>query len=415
MTHSADRLPPVIVLGGDANALSIARSLGADGVRVYAIGDPAAHTRYSRYCEWLAVPAGDNYEDAWTAYLLGPDSEPLRGAVLLAASDAAIEIIGTFREQLAEKFRLDDSNTSAQLCMLNKLCTYQKARDAGVPTPRFWVVSARNECLLQEQELPYPIIVKPVFSHVFDDRFGRKFFLARNPDELRASLQTMHEAGIEALLMEMIPGPDDRLCSYYTYLDESSDPLFHFTKRIIRRFPANMGAACYHVTDWIPEVRDLALKLFKYVGLRGLANAEFKRDERDGLLKLIECNARFTAANCLVAKSGIDLGRFVYNRIVGRPQPAVEPYAIGMRLWYPVEDFQSFLELRRSGAIRFGDWIASIAHRQMFPYFRWDDPVPTLVSGCRRLKNRVLDGWQSILPAGAALAAGQTHKLQKIS
>jgi hypothetical protein len=57
-----------------------------------------------------------------------------------------------------------------------------------------------------------------------------------------------------------------------------------------------MGNACYHLTDWNPEVGDLSLKLFQWVGLRGLANAEFKRDERDGKLKLIECNARFTAS-----------------------------------------------------------------------------------------------------------------------
>ena len=65
-----------------------------------------------------------------------------------------------------------------------------------------------------------------------------------------------------------------------------------------------------------------ALRLFRHVGLRGLANVEFKLDPRDGQYKLIECNARFTAANGLVAKSGIDLGRFVYCRAVGLPLPS---------------------------------------------------------------------------------------------
>ncbi len=66
---------------------------------------------------------------------------------------------------------------------------------------------------------------------------------------------------------------------------------------MIRRNPPGMGVGSYHITDWIPEVRDVALQLFKYMGLRGLVNAEFIRDVRDGQLKLIEINARFTAAN----------------------------------------------------------------------------------------------------------------------
>ena len=156
-----------------------------------------------------------------------------------------------------------------------------------------------------------------------------------------------------------------------------------------------MGNGCYHVTDWNPEVRDLSLALFRQVGLRGLANVEFKRDERDGRLKLIECNARFTAANCLVARSGFDLAAFVYNRLVGRPQPPLETYARGMRLWDPVRDFQAFLELRRQGRLTFWTWVASVLHRQI---------VPVLPSGPTRC--RPLCEWRSRWrPAGAENAA----------
>jgi predicted ATP-grasp superfamily ATP-dependent carboligase len=140
-----------------------------------------------------------------------------------------------------------------------------------------------------------------------------------------------------------------------------------------------MGNACYHLTDWNPEVRDVALRLFHWVGLRGLANAEFKRDDRDGQLKLIECNARFTAANCLVARSGFDLAALVYNRLVGRPQPPLATYVRGMRLWDPVRDFQGFLELKRQGQLTARQWIASILHRQTLAYFRWSDPLPSVV------------------------------------
>jgi predicted ATP-grasp superfamily ATP-dependent carboligase len=337
--------------------------------------------RYSRYCRWLEVP-GDA-PDSWARFLLGPESDWLRGGVLLACSDDAIAIIARHRPDLSAKFRLEEANPAAQLDMLDKLRTYQAARAAGVPTPRFWAARTREQVVALREALVFPLIVKPHFTYLFERRSGKKFVVAADFDQLLHAHEALGAAGIETLLVEWIPGPDDRLCSYYTYLDEESSPLFHFTKRVLRRFPAGMGNACYHVTDWNPEVRDLALRLFRWVGLRGLANAEFKRDERDGQLKLIECNARFTAANCLVARSGFDLAAFVYNRLVGRPQPSLDTYALELRLWDPVRDFQAFLELRRQGRLTLRQWIASVLHCQTFPYLDGRDPLPALARALR--------------------------------
>src|SRR5205085_2376858 len=101
-------LPPVIILGGEANAVSIARCLGRRGVPVYAVNEHAAPVRHSRYCRWLPVPWLGSNEASWTAYLLGPEAEPFRGAVLLAASDDALEILTEYREPLSRKFLLDE-------------------------------------------------------------------------------------------------------------------------------------------------------------------------------------------------------------------------------------------------------------------------------------------------------------------
>jgi predicted ATP-grasp superfamily ATP-dependent carboligase len=380
-------LPPVVILGGDANALSVARCLGRRGVRVFTLNDHEAPVRHSRYCRLLPVPWMGSMEASWAGYVLGPDAEWLRGSVLLACCDEALELIAHNRARLSERFLLDESNPDAQLAMLNKLATYEAARAAGVPTPRFWVTGAGRSLRDLEPELVYPLLVKPLYSHRFAGRFGgKKFFVAGNVDELREGVETAGSAALEVMLVEQIPGPDDRLCSYYTYLDRDGTPQFDFTKRIIRRFPVGMGNGCAHITDRNPEVKEVALRLFRHVGLRGLANAEFKRDDRDGTLKLIECNARFTAANCLVASSGLDLAAFVYNRLVGLPPPATDRYRTGVRLWYPTQDFRAYLELRRRKQLSLWGWLRSIAHRQTLPYFRWSDPLPSVMRFLRSLK-----------------------------
>lgn len=384
--------PPVIVVGGESNALSIARSLGALGVEVHGLG-VSRFVQYSRFIRPIRLPAHGDDEQAWTDCLLGPATEHLRGAVVLAGSDVGITVLARHRARLLERFRLDECEVDAQLGMLDKLLTYQRAVAAGVPTPRFWRVDGPDDLERHCDDYVYPLIVKPLLSHRYQARFPgvSKFRLVEDMAALRLAYRELTEAGLAVMLTERIPGPDELLCSYYTYIDRSGSPTFDFTKRIIRRFPPGMGLACYHVTDWNPEVKDLALRLFKYVGLRGLANAEFKRDERDGQLKLIECNARFTAANSLVAAAGLDLAQHVYFRILGEPHELPSRYATGLRLLYPSNDLRAFLALRAKGKLRFGQWVRSLAHRQTFPYLQWDDPAPAIgravtraVKGLRR-------------------------------
>lgn len=389
--------PPAILMGGNTSTVSIARSLGKEGISSYLLIRPDSPVIYSRYAQYIPLKGKDEKgekAEAWIQYLLGTESNPLHGAVLLACSDDGIEILIGHREELSKKYILDISNIDAQKCFLNKLSTYQKAREAGVPTPRFWMAGSVEQVIRQRDEYIYPLIVKPLYSHRFQAIFGDKFFQARNFAELMEAYGKVRFHNLEVMLVEMIPGSDDLLCSYYTYMDEKGLPLFDFTKRIIRRYPENRGIACYHITDWIPEARDFGIRMFNHVGLLGLGNIEFKLDKRDGKLKIIECNARFTAANGLLVESGYDLGMLVYSRLVGKPHPVLKGkrYKQGLRLWYPLEDLRAFLELRSKGELTFGTWLASLVHYQVLPYFRFTDPMPSLIIILRFLRRLVETG-----------------------
>lgn len=371
--------PPVILLGGGANALSVARSLGRHGVTVLELAQEESFSRYSRFSKPIGnpVPAGSESE-AWTRTLLGPGSSSLHGSVLLACCDAALLLLCDRRAELERLYLLDPSNVTAQRQMIDKWETYRAASAAGVPTPKFWFARTGAELNAIRSQLVFPLVIKPKATHIFEACTGKKLLVANTLEELASGMELVASSGTEAMLVELIPGPDDRLCSYYTYLDADSRPLLHFTKRIIRRYPVMRGTGCYHITDQNPRAAELGNRLFAHVGLRGLANVEFKRDDRDGELKLIECNARFTAADCLVRRSGIDLARFVYQRIIGMPEPAPNQYATGMRLWDPIRDFCAYRALRGEQQLSFGRWVGSVLHRQSFPYFEWSDPLPAI-------------------------------------
>lgn len=392
ITCSSTVKPPAIVIGGGANALSIARSLGRTGIQVWALNYDNSPVRYSRFSRWLSLDGKSQGKSAWGEFLLGSASDDLEGAVLIPASDDALELLIEHYDKLKRKFRLDLFVPDAQASMLNKLETYQAAKRVGVPTPKFWLVDSKSSVMSVRDELVFPLLVKPLYSHRFVATFGVKFLVAETFEELISAWEKIDEDH-EVMLVEKIPGPDSQLCSYYTYIDEDGEHLFQFTKRIIRRFPPEMGVACRHVTDHIPELVEPATKLFAEVGLRGLANVEFKLDPRDGVLKLIECNARITAANILLDRCGYDLAYFLYQRVCEGDLPEFGDYPDNAYLWNPVDDLRAFLQLRRRGELSFRDWIKSISKTNVtLQIFQWSDPLPSWMDNwhrlCRALKRK---------------------------
>lgn len=384
-----DGRPPVVLVGADtANGLSVARSLGRRGIRVYLLCRRGAHPSYSRFARRLDVEG--NVED-WGRFLLDGRSDWLRGAILLSCSDDGVQLLLDHREALARKYVLDTCHPPAQWCFLNKLATYEAASEVGVPTPLFWRADSMDDLLARRDDYVYPLIVKPLFSHRFKKVFSGKYFVAKDFDELVTAFERVNRENVEVLLLEEIPGDDDRLCSCYTYIDEDDVSLLTFTKRVIRRYPEHQGFGSYHITDWNPEVLDLGERLVRHVGHKGLANVEFKRDDRDGQLKIIECNVRFTAANEILIASGYDLPFFIYSRLVGGPRVELrdKQYRRGVRLWFPLADFGAFVDLRKQGRLTTGSWLQSVWHRQTLPYFVWDDPLPSLSLSRRYLTNRV--------------------------
>jgi predicted ATP-grasp superfamily ATP-dependent carboligase len=382
---------PVLILGGKENALSVTRHLGRLGIAIRVSGPPSCWALYSRYCaEAFRIPGGQTPADYWNRLLLGND-DSLTGHIVLAMSDEAIEFIIANRDSLRERYILDDADVRLQRNFLDKLRTLELADAAGIDTPRYWKIANEAELGAIRGSLIFPIAVKPLHSHSFIEMFGEELFLVRESfEELREKVRLAWANGIDVFLVEMIPGPDTALSSYYTYRLAGGAKLFHFTKSVIRRWPVNGGNACYHRTGWLPETAAAGARFFDAVGLKGLGNIEFKHDPRDGKLKIIEVNARFTAAQELLHRAGFPIDLVIYCHLTRQPAPAIEPAAKELRFWYPLRDFLSFLELRKRRELNFFGWLKSIAYpNQVFPLASLADPAPMFGAGLAVLKRAV--------------------------
>lgn len=376
-----DTSTPVLILGGKENSLSLTRRYGRLGITVRASGPANCWALYSRYCrEAFRIPHGAKARKYWERLLLAEGGERLDRHIILPCSDDAIEFVAEHHAALADRHILGSAFPELQLALLDKQRTLELAAAVGVPAPRFWSIASADDLAAIRDSVTFPVMVKPLHSHKFVRVFHQKLFIVEKDfSELAEKIRLATGHGLQVMVVEMIPGPDSLLSSYYTYLDRNGGHLFHFTKRIIRRFPANRGGACYHVTEWLPETAELGRKLFGGIGFRGLGNVEFKRDLRDGKLKVIEVNGRFTAAQELVVQSGAPIDLIVYCDLTGQPPPRFSSYRQELRYWYPLRDFLAFLELRGRGELSFAGWLKSLApYRHVLPLASLRDPAPVL-------------------------------------
>jgi D-aspartate ligase len=372
-------MPNVLILGGQENALSLVRSLSRCGIRVYLSGSERCAAHYSRYLAGSYPYAGKNHKDHWTNILLENPKENLENCIILTCADEAIEFVAQHDEDLRKAYTLEANPADVRVSLLRKDRSSSIAQSAGIAIPKYKTVEKTTDLDGVLGVWMLPVIVKPVFQHRVPSGFTSKLKLCQTYDELRHTCAEALQQGVPIVLCEDIPGPDTLLCSYYTYMDDTGEPLFHFTKKMIRRCPTRYGGGVYHISQWLPDVAEEGLKFFRQAGLRGLGNVEFKRDERDGKLKFIECNARFTAAQEQILRCGYDLGRLVYGQLAGRPINFSPHYREGIRLWYPRGDFRSYRQLSRMGELTLLGWLRSILHRHVFPFFSWRDPKPALI------------------------------------
>lgn len=377
-----DPTAPLLVLGGGSNGVAVARSLGRSGVQISAAGGPGAWATRSNACVASYLqPQGVALADFWRDLLLSEERR-FDGHVLLPLCDDSIAFVCHHHAALSSRYLLEPFDPALRLAMLDKRETLVRARDVGVPVPKFWKVASLTDLDQVGDELVFPLMIKPIHSHLFVPVFGRKLFIIESGlDAVREKMALAFSHGLEVMLVEMIPGPDELLSSYNTYVDCEGERLFEYTKSIVRRYPVNRGGGTYHRSIWLPETAEMGRRFFDGLGWHGMGNVEFKRDPRDGKLKVIECNPRLTAAQALAVASGVPTDELIYRSITGQPVWRAAQSAEDVRMLAFFRDFLAFLELRRRGELNLAGWLRSLAEGKKVPnLFRLHDPMPGLVS-----------------------------------
>jgi D-aspartate ligase len=321
--HVAGRaLPAAVVCDvGWVNGLGALRALGRAGVPVIAVDHRLSALGFrSRYAFPVVAPDPVPDEAGFVDFMRELGETLDRPAPVFPTQDQHLNALARHREDLGERFLYPFPGWDGLEPLQSKRHQLETAAALGLGVPRTRHPRSADEARTAGSEVGFPLLVKPSDNILFKRVHGRQAFLCRTPDEVERAYEAT--ATFEPMVQEFIPGGDDHLWTLGAYVARDGEALARFSGRKLLQTHANIGAARTGEAVWDEEVVESGLALLGALGFHGIAQVEWKRDARDGSLKLMEVNPRLWQWHSLAAACGADPTMAAYWDLLGhRPAP----------------------------------------------------------------------------------------------
>ena len=317
-------------------SLACTRSLGRAGLRVataecFAECDPALPVLSfrSRYCTASVVLP--NFVDDIVGFADGVIDfvrrHPTR--VVVPASDGSIAALLPRRSELEALASCLALSPPDALSLANdKAITLSVAESLGITGPRTVRINCAAELPLLLGTLSFPFVLKPTTS--WAGRSSLRLQAVDVVDEAEAERVVMEfvNRGVGALGQVWVPGRREGVTLFM--VDGEIRATFAHVEW--RTTPALGGVSVVRESIAVPDdLRASSIELVRALGLEGLSEVEFRRDE-SGRPLLMEINARMAGTVESAVACGVDFPHMLWRWSVGEPVGEVTSYQVGRRM-----------------------------------------------------------------------------------
>ena len=373
------RAPGAIVVGGDYQGLGIVRSLGRRGIDVVVIDDERSISRHSRYVT-AAVRFEDlRSEEATVEALLELGRRwGLDDWVVYPTREETVAALSRHRDRLQDQFRIPTPPWDVVKWAWDKRQTYRLAARLGIPAPRTWIVRSTDELDSVNGEPPF--VIKPAIKERFLYATKCKAWRADTRVELEARFRDAAElvGADEVIVQELIPGSGHTQLAYCAFFKNGGAPASMVVRRL-RQHPPEFGRASTFVeTVEHSAVEEMSLRFLCSIDYYGLVELEYKHDERDGRVKLLDVNARTWGYHSLGQRAGVDFPYLLYADQFALPVPErvrAYPGVSWIRLATDLPMAAVELAHRR---LEWRAYLRSLRVSNVESVFSHDDPLPGL-------------------------------------
>ena len=368
-----------LVIGGNLNGLSIARSLGRHQVPVWVLTPPNIKlASYSRYVQrTLPWPSGDC--EGQVAYLSDiAERYQLDRWALFPTSDESAALLSKFHAVLSRRFRVSTPTWDVLRWAYDKRLTYQLAGEQNVDCPL--TIYPATEADLAASDLEFPAILKPA-THAIENRFtAEKAWPVANREELLARYREARELIPPDLILvqELIRGGGESQFSFAALCCDG-EPIASLTARRTRQYPVDFGYSSSFVeTLDVPEIVAPSRRLLAAMRYTGLVEVEYKFDARNRRYKLLDINPRLWTWAPLGALAGTDFPYLLWEMLNGQPPP-VQTARNGAHWVRMSTDVPAAIHEILRGRLSAGAYLRSLRSPIEFSVMALDDPLPGIL------------------------------------
>jgi len=331
---------------------------------------------HSRFAHPAVLPDPAEAPAAWVGFLEAVGRRLDCRPVLIPTGDPHLRALVPRAPELERLFAAPFPPGELYHALSEKNRQYALLRDEQALLPLFREVGDEAELDDALAAAGFPCLLKPGLGDLWVGRSNSKLEFVDSREAALSAFRRMQEAGVGVIVQELVPGGDDAFHGCFCYLGQDGEVRGAFTKRKVRQYPPRFGNGSYQVSVDSPETAQLTLDLLKRIGYRGVASVEWKRDPRDGRLKLIEINCRAASGTQLAIDSGVDLPWLVYRDLIGDPLPPATEFQIGRKFVNLSWDARAYAARPDRSIGAFAGWMRSVLQARSHAVVSVRDPGP---------------------------------------
>jgi D-aspartate ligase len=374
---------PVVVLNTHHSGLAIARDLAPLGVRVIGLtAVPQFPGNCSRHVEYREAPDSLTEAPALLDTLVRLADELQQRAVLLPTRDHDLNFISRYRASLDALFIVPLLPPAGLERVMNKDVLADAARSAGLRVPRS--VTVREAFQLQQaRELRFPCICKPLYASqwrragVWEAVGRQKARRVETYDELVAYYRAFSHLDPLVTVQEWVEGGEQNLLIFGSYCRSDHEVAGFFTARKRLQYPPLAGTGIVVEALPLPRLEEPSRALLRALEFCGISEIEYKLDDRDGGLYLIEVNPRHWDQHGLGTAVGVNLSELLYRDVTGQPMHAMQQ-STGPVRWIAEAEYARHLARCLLGRAPWSDAGLALGAARTWAVYNSGDPGPFL-------------------------------------
>lgn len=387
--------PSVVVAGAYQTGVVLMRDLQRRGLKVCAFDcypeQPGFKTIYGHT---YLCPNPDDDPAGWLQFMLQLRAKLGHKPVLISSADQFVSAIGKHATALEEHFLFCNAAVAVQALLATKRRQYDIAAQHGLPVARTRFISSPGDVAAFIAEASFPCLLKPIHFRDWQrvapghPLYCEKLTLAASPAELLEKYELAAQINPEMVAQEIIQGPDTAKLVYLSCYGRDGTRLGSCVVRQIRTIPINFGSASLVEPVDDPEADTVSDSFLRSVGYAGICELELKRDTRDGIVKLIEANPRYSVTADAATYAGVELGWLHYLDLIGERVTPVTPLSRNFRHIVICRDFACIGQYRRAGLLTLPALLKSYRPPVAFFDFDirdWRVTLDTLIGQAKRV------------------------------